>query len=137
MRFQRHYKITKGELNLTPLVDVIFLQLIYFMLTSSFIMQPGIKIKLPEASTTETITEKEVFVSISKEGIIFYKEKPITLKTLEQLLKKEVKNKKQQVILVIKGDKRTEHGRVVQVMDIARRSGINRIAIATMPELSK
>ena len=137
MRFKRHYQITKGELNLTHLVDVIFLQLIYFMLTSSFIMQPGIKIKLPEATTTETITEKEVFVSISQEGIIFYKDKPITLKTLEELLKKELSNKKQHVILVIKGDKRTEHGRVVQVMDTARRVGINKIAIATMPELSK
>lgn len=137
MRFRRHYQITKGELNLTPLVDVIFLQLIYFMLTSSFIMQPGIKIKLPEATTTETITEKEVFVSISRDGIIFYKDKPITLKILEELLKKELSDKNRQLILVIKGDKRTEHGRVVQVMDTARRVGINKIAIATMPELSK
>ena len=89
MRFKRHYQMTKGELNLTPLVDVIFLQLIYFMLTSSFIMQPGIKIKLPKATTTETIKKEEIFVSLSEEGIIFYKGQPITLKELEEIFRRE------------------------------------------------
>lgn len=133
MKFKRHYNITKGELNLAPLVDVIFLQLIYFMLTSSFIMQPGIKIKLPKATTTETIKKEEVFVSISQEGIIFYKGQPVTLKELEKIFKKK-KGSNSQITLVVKADRNTRHGRVVQVMDTARREGIDKIAIATMPE---
>ena len=134
MRFRRHYSITKGELNLTPLVDVVLLQLIYFMLTSSFIMQPGIKIKLPTATTTEKIEKREIFVSVSKEGIIFFKERCVSIDELEKLLLKERK-KNGNLIIVIKGDREAKHGDIVKVMDIARKTGIEKIAIATMPQI--
>jgi biopolymer transport protein ExbD len=134
MRFQRHYSVTKGELNLTPLVDVILQQLIFFMLTSSFIMQPGIKINLPQATTSETITEKELLVSVSKEGAIFYGERPVTMEELERYLQQATAKGKDKV-LIIKGDKKAEHGIIVSVMDIARRSGINKIVIGTIPEI--
>ncbi len=133
MKFPRHYSIIKGELNLAPLIDVVFQQLIYFMLTSSFIMQPGIKINLPQAKTVETITEKEIIVSISQEGVIFYKDIPITLEQLEKFLQRDV-SANPHTTLIVKGDKKTEHGVVVKVMDTARKTGINKIAIATMPE---
>jgi len=134
MRFRRHYSITKGELNLTPLVDVVLLQLIYFMLTSSFIMQPGIKIKLPTATTTEKIEKREIFVSVSKEGVIFFKERCVSIDELEKLLLEERK-KNGNLIVVIKGDREAKHGDIVKVMDIARKTGIEKIAIATMPQI--
>jgi len=134
MRFPRHYSVTKGELNLTPLVDVILQQLIFFMLTSSFIMQPGIRINLPQATTSETITEKEVLVSITKEGAIFYRDTPLTMEQLEKVLQDLVARNKDRV-LIIKGDRKAEHGIVVGVMDIARRTGISKIVIGTIPEL--
>ena len=134
MRFRRHYSITKGELNLTPLVDVVLLQLIYFMLTSSFIMQPGIKIKLPTATTTEKIEKREIFVSVSKEGIIFFKERCVSIDELEKLLLKERKGNRN-LIVVVKGDREAKHGDIVKVMDIARKTGIEKIAIATMPQI--
>ena len=62
MKFSRRYSIVKGELNIAPLIDVVFLQLIYFMLTSSFIMQPGLKINLPQRQHRDT-TKKEVIVT--------------------------------------------------------------------------
>jgi biopolymer transport protein ExbD len=133
VKFQRHYSITKGELNLTPLIDVVFLQLIYFMLTSSFIMQPGIKINLPHAMTAETMAEKEVSVSISEEGVIFYRDRPVTLVNLEGSLRRDLATNSR-LRLIVKGDKKAEHGIVVNVMDTARKIGISRIAIATMPE---
>jgi biopolymer transport protein ExbD len=133
MRFQRHYSIIKGQLNLTPLIDVIFLQLIYFMLTSSFIMQPGIKINLPQAATAETMAEKEVVVGISEEGVIFFKDRPVTLAQLEKFLQ-DALAKNAGVTLIVQGDKKTEHGTVVAVMDTARKKGISKIAIATIPD---
>lgn len=134
MRFPRHYEIVKGQLNIAPLIDVIFLQLIYFMLTSSFIMQPGIKINLPQAVTSETVSEKEILVSITKEGTIFYREQPVTKEELERILQ-GITTVDRDRVLIIKGDKKAEHGIVVEVMDIARRTGITKIVIGTMPEL--
>ena len=136
MRFQKHYAIKKGEMNFTSFADVVLLLLVYFMLTSSFIMQPGIKIKLPVAVTSEKIEKKEILVSISENGIIFYKEAPITLYALESILSSEVKLGGD-ITLVVRGDEKTEHGNVVKVMDTARKVGIEKIAIATMPEMNR
>ena len=136
MKFPKHYSMTRGDLNLTPLIDVVLLQLIFFMLTSSFIMQPGIKIDLPQAVTTEKIEKREIFVSISKEGNIFYKEKPVSLNGFEKMLSKKVR-KNGEIILVIKGDAEAKHGRIVQVMDISRKVGVEKIAIATMPKIKR
>jgi len=134
MTFKRHYNITKGEINLAPLIDMVFQLIIFFMLSSSFIMQPGIKIKLPKAETTETIKEREIFVDISENGTIFYNGKSVSLVKLKSIFEEEIKNYDNEIILVIKGDKDTKHGIVVSVMDLARKCGIERIAIATMPE---
>jgi biopolymer transport protein ExbD len=134
MTFKRHYNITKGEINLAPLIDMVFQLIIFFMLSSSFIMQPGIKIKLPKAETTETIKEREIFVDISENGTIFYNGKAVSLVKLKSIFEEEIKNNGNEIILVIKGDKDTKHGIVVSVMDLARKCGIERIAIATMPE---
>lgn len=134
MKFRTHYSMTKGELNMTPLIDVVFQQLIFFMLTSSFVMQPGIKINLPQATTAETIPREEVIVGISEQGVIFYMDRPVTLTQLEKLLE-DARTKNPGVTLIVKGDKKTEHGNVVAVMDTARRKGIDKIAIATIPEI--
>jgi len=134
MRFPRHYRITKGELNIAPLVDVILQQLIYFMLTSSFIMQPGIKIKLPQAATAETVQAREIFVDISADGVLFYRGRAVTVDLLGMVFDREA-GRNPGVMLVIKGDERSRHGDVVKVMDRARRAGIEKIAIATMPEM--
>ncbi len=132
MKFARHHEIFKGQINMAPLIDVVLMQLIYFMLTSSFIMQPGIKIQLPTAVSTDRIEEKEVFISVSAEGIVFVGEKQIALDQLESLLKPFGSS---DAIVIIKGDEKTPHGKIVKIMDIAKKAGIEKIAIATMPEL--
>lgn len=137
MRFRRHYSMTKGELNMTPLVDVVLQQLIYFMLTSSFMMQPGIRIKLPTAVTTEQVRKIQVFVSVSEKGTIFYEDRPVSLVRLEQILRQEVRRQGTAITLVVRGDEQTAHGNVVRVMDRARKAGIERIAIATMPDFNE
>jgi len=134
MRFKTHYSLTKGELNIAPLVDIVLQQLIYFMLTSSFIMQPGIKVKLPQAVSTERVEKIEVFVNVTADGRIFFKDSEVTLEQLGILLSEEAKKSKE-ITLVIKGDEKALHGRIVKVMDKARNAGIEKIAIATMPEL--
>lgn len=136
MRFSRHYQMTKGEISIAPLVDVVLQQLIYFMLTSSFIMQPGIKIKLPTAVTSERVEQKEVIVSVAENGSIFYEEKPVSIEQLEIFLAQTTR-KNPHVLLVIKGDCQARHRDIVRVMDRARRAGIDRLAIATTPEMEQ
>lgn len=132
MKFRRHLKITSGKLDMTPLIDIVFLLMMYFMLTSTFIMQPGIKIKLPSALSTESMEKKQVIVCLAADGSLFYEEKNISIETLKTILETESR-RNPEIMLIIKGDYDVVHGKVVEVMDLAKVSGVSCLAIATQP----
>jgi biopolymer transport protein ExbD len=123
----------KLDINLTPLIDVTLQLVIFFMLTTSFMAQTGIDIKLPKASTKDLQPEKELTATISKDKKIYLNADLVSLSELADRLIKAQKPGGQSV-LIIKADEVVPHGLVVQVMDIAKKSGIENLAIATRPE---
>lgn len=132
MKFKR-VKLKEAGLDITPLIDVVFLLLIFFLLSSSFIMQPGIKVKLPEATTDDIKTKKDIFITLARDGTYFLNEEFISLAALPDKLRVLVAKEADQ-ILIIKADREVKHGQVVEVMDIAKKAGIDRLAIATEPK---
>ena len=132
MNFKRHRQLARGELDLAPLIDVVFLLLIFFMLTSSFIFQPGIRVTLPKAVTSEVIHHKTLIVTITGENITYLDEKVVTIEELKISMEKAAKESRQ---LLIKADRHASLGRVVEVWDLCRELGISQINIATTQEL--
>jgi len=128
MRFKRHIEFERGQLDIAPLIDVVFLLLIFFMLTSSFIFQPGIKINLPKAITSEVIQEKNLIIVIGSGGLVYLNNRPVTLEQLKSYLEKVANQKRP---LLIKADRQTSLGKVVQIWDICRDAGLTQINIAT------
>lgn len=133
IKFPRHYRITNGQLDMAPLIDMVLNLLIYFMLTSSFLMQPGLKIKLPEAKTTEPGVAKPVVVAVTADDRIFFRDRQVSVEELKSAL--EIQSRQGRFILLVKGDESARHGLVVQVLDLARLSGAERLIIATSPEI--
>ncbi len=126
--------LSQPRLEIAPLVDVVFLLLIFFMLTSTFVVAPGLKIKLPKATTKEIKREKrEVNIAITRNGAIYYEGRRVSLKTLKKELTKFSKRGLNPLI-IIKADEKTYHGKVVQVMDVAKQAGLSKFAIATSPK---
>ena len=130
MRFKRHAKLEKGNLDIAPLIDVVLLLLIFFMLTSSFISQPGIRINLPKAVTSEAIHEESLVITITDKNI-YLGDKKISLKDLKSSLKFSARRDQP---LLIKADEQVALGKVVEVWDLCRDAGISRINIATTPK---
>lgn len=130
MKFKRHTKIDHGfeRINIAPLIDVIFQLLIFFMLSSSFTFQSGITVKLPKTITSDVVQEENYVITITSENIIYFNSQVITLKELESLLSK---TSKKQTPILIKADRRASVGRIVDVWDLCRALGIERINIAT------
>lgn len=128
MRFKRHLKIEKGMLDLTPLVNVFFLLLIFFVFTSSFIFQPGIKVNLPKAVTSEVAPQENVVIIIAKDDKIYLSDREITEDELLSSLRIIAKEK---TPLLIKADSRSSLGRIVEIWDMCRREGISQVNIAT------
>ncbi len=127
-------ELQKGPstIDIAPLIDIVFQLLIFFMLTSNFIFQPGIKINLPKAVTSEALHEQNVVITITRENLIYLDNKAITSAELGRKLSKEVSPAKKPVL--IKADRRASLGRIVEVWDLCRVSGISQVNIATNPQ---
>src|SRR3990167_11137034 len=91
MRFKRHVELEHGlrQIDITPLIDMVFQLLIFFMLTSSFIMQSGIKVNLPKAVTAEPGREENVTITISRENVLYLDKKVLTNRSEERRVGKE------------------------------------------------
>ncbi|MEW6088898.1 MAG: biopolymer transporter ExbD [bacterium] len=127
--FNRKKRKIDAQLNVTPLVDVVLQLVLFFMVSTTFIIQTGIKITLPTTSVKEIQPIRDLVISINKNGVIYLNRDLVTLNNLPEKLKK-IGNLHEK-LLIIKADKKVFHGTVVNVMDIAKSNGLNRIVIAT------
>lgn len=127
-RLKRRTSIVKGQLDIAPMIDVVFLLLIFFMLTSNFVLQSGISVRLPKAFTSEVINTENIVVTITGQDLLFLNEKPITIGELTTTLKEAARDNKS---LLLKADSNASLGRVVEIWDLCRELGIPQINIAS------
>ncbi len=129
MRFKRHVHPETGlkPIDIVPLVDIVFLLLIFLVLTSSFVVQTGIDVKLPKAVTSDMITQQQMTVTISDDNVLYFNGMVVSIGELKEQL--EIL-KLRQVPLLIKADRRASVGRVVDVWDLGRQVGLEKINIA-------
>jgi len=122
----------KATINIISLVDVVFLLLIFFTVTATFMDQPALKLDLPEATTEPEPTEnpQSLTVYLTMDGELFFGDRPIRPNDLPELIKEGLRQGSESR-LTIKADRGVVHGKVVEVMDIARRSGIKVVTIGT------
>lgn len=125
----------RPEINLTQLIDVVLLLLIFFMISTSFVAQPGINIRLPQAKTSDTSQGDATRLTLTAAGLLFVGDEKVKWEGLSAALVFERKHTGRG-LLVIKADENVKHGSVVRVMDTAKQAGFERIAIATTPYAS-
>jgi len=130
LKFKRHTKLEHGleQIDIAPLIDIIFQLLIFFMLSSSFTFQSGITVRLPKAVTSDVIKEENLIVTITSENVTYLNGKIVTLKELTEKLDAIDKTNRP---LLIKADRRASVGRIVDIWDLCRNLGIEKINIAT------
>ncbi|MBW2077278.1 MAG: biopolymer transporter ExbD [Deltaproteobacteria bacterium] len=137
MRFSqpKREEISLG-VSIAPLIDIVFLLLIFFMLTSHIEIIPGIDITLPDITerVSDTSTEN-VIVALDKEGNYYFNKEMIGLKELFRRLKETAQPTKTHLIL--QADRDVKHGQVVRVMDMAKKAGIQSIVISAQWEPEK
>lgn len=131
-----HRKELSVEINLTPLIDVVFLLLIFFMVSTTFDRHAKLKVQLPEAEAKAQQQQQDdpVILSIDANGEYYINDRQVLntqLDTLKQALLKTVADR-QDVTLILRADGRTPHQAVVRAMDAASQLGLTRLSIATV-----
>ncbi len=129
-RFKNKKEETEFFTNMAPMADVVFLLLIFFMLTSAFVLEPGINVELPRAVTAEEQAREKHVLTMTIEGDILLDDKPVSFENLEQILR-ETYAPQPDKLLIIRADREVFHSKVVRALDIARQTGIINLAIAT------
>ena len=127
-RLKRRTEIKKGQLDIAPLIDVVFLLLIFFMLTSNFVVQPGIKVSLPKAVSSEVIRRENLVVTLTGQDLMFLNDQPVTVQDLEPQIRQAAQDNK---TVLLKADAGASLGRVVEIWDLCRQAGVPQINIAT------
>ncbi|MBD3264342.1 MAG: biopolymer transporter ExbD [Candidatus Omnitrophica bacterium] len=132
MRFKKSARVEVGlhQIDIAPLIDCVFLLIIFFMLTSSFVVVPGINVKLPKAITSESIDTRTLTIVISSEDIIYVDDSPYTVNEVENHIKK----REGLDSVFIKADRDASLGVAVRIWDLCKRHGIEKVGIATTYE---
>jgi biopolymer transport protein ExbD len=122
----------KTLINVTSLIDVVFLLLIFFVVTSTFLEQPGLDLTLPEAGSAEMTVREQVTLGVDADGEIFLNGDPVVLEGLADRIEQALERAETERVL-LEADSRVSHGRVVALMDAARRAGAGALLVATRP----
>ncbi|WP_410208252.1 ExbD/TolR family protein [Fusobacterium sp.] len=139
MKIERHKKRGELILELTPLIDVVFLLLIFFLVATTFDeMRGGIKIDLPQSTIKEISDVKEIQIIIDKNKnmVLNYKEKgkneeiPVTKENLKSKLAEKLDKTKEKNV-IISGDKKVDYGYIVDIMTISKEAGAQSLDIDT------
>ncbi len=120
-----------SHLDIAPLIDIVFLLLVFFMLTSTFIVQEAVELELPESKSSSKIDTTPIIISLDKAGQLAINDEIIELHLLRSLLKTRLKQSENPAI-TLKSDAKVEVQQLLNVMDEIRAAGGSNIALATM-----
>jgi len=132
MNFKGHQRRDEVSLDMTPLIDVVFLLLIFFMLTASFTQAQRLKVELPKAEQGESVHDqnKEWVIEIDALGNYALNGEALAGEQLTVRLR-ELPDRKDDTVIQIRADAKTEHQAVVKALDAARAAGLTHIGLAT------
>lgn len=122
------------QMPLTSLIDIVFLLLIYFLLTTNFMVDEGINIKLPQARASKPQVEEAITIYVDKEGRSFLNDQEITIGDLFKKVKEMIGSNKDKLV-VVRADRGVILNKAVKVMDVAKAAGAGRLCLATEKDL--
>lgn len=130
------FSVKSARIEMVPLIDSFFLILVYFIIAFlSMSQHRGIPLDLPQAQTAIEEKIEHFGISVSQSGALFWNEKSVTLDGLyEELLYIKETLPPEKISIYIYGDEKAHHGVIIQVLDVVRKSGINRIFMETERE---
>jgi biopolymer transport protein ExbD len=129
MRKRRSREVEESEINITPMLDVVFIMLIFFIVTASFVKESGIDVNRPDAATAEKKERGNILVAISQSNQIWVDKRQVDPRALRANIER-LHAENPQGAVVIQADKESKNGLLVQVMDAARLAGVYNVSIA-------
>jgi biopolymer transport protein ExbD len=119
--------------NVTSFIDVLFVLLLFFMVSTTFVNQPAMSLDLPRAVHSQGTRQPGLIVYVDQNGVIHLNDEPVDDALLDSALRSRLVDSEDKAV-VLKADSRVSHGTVVHVLDIIKGAGVVKLTIATQPE---
>jgi biopolymer transport protein ExbD len=124
----------KARIEIIPMIDTMFFLLVFFMMaTLAMTLQKGLRVNLPTVGSATEAVPEQASLTLTKNGDLFFNKEPIVILELELRLESLLKEG-QEPSIVINADEAVSHGRVIEVMDSVRKTGITNMAFAIKPQ---
>jgi len=131
MRFRRKLT-TRATVELVPLIDVVFQLVIFFMVSTTFILTPGISIILPGSTTAEPVLMTKLVLTIASRDEIYLNQERYDLEGLNKTLARIEEEEKERIkTVVIEGDRNVSYNLMVEVLDVLRKNGFQGVNLRT------
>ena len=121
----------ESEINITPLIDIVFIMLIFFIVTATFVKETGIEVNKPDAPTSVTIKKANILIAIDANDGIWIERRRIDPRSVRPNIER-LHAENPQGSVVIQADKKSTNEMLVMVMDASRAAGVYNIALATV-----
>jgi biopolymer transport protein ExbD len=129
MARRRHREDEDAAIDMTPMLDIVFIMLIFFIVTTSFVKEAGIEVDKPKASNTQAEPKANIFIAINGKGEIWMDKRQVDIERVQANVEKMLAEQATDVVIV-QGDKEAKHGLIMKVMDQVKAAGIDRITVA-------
>jgi biopolymer transport protein ExbD len=134
MDFELPKKKKEGvNVDIAPLMDMVFILLIFFIVTSTFTRETGVEVDKPKAQSASELNKKSIMIAITREGMIHVNERQVELNGLQDVLKQMLlRNPVREVVII--ADKNSYTGKMVEVMDVCNKAGVEKISVAALTD---
>jgi biopolymer transport protein ExbD len=119
----------RTDINMGPLIDMVFLLLIFFVVTTSFVKEAGVEVTRAVAETAEVQAQAKVMVGVTRAGEVFYESRKVDVRSVRGLVERALAEDPEAGIVVV-ADRASETGVVIQVMDQCRLAGAKNVSLA-------
>jgi biopolymer transport protein ExbD len=120
---------SRAEINMGPLLDMVFILLIFFVITANFNRQTGVDVQKPKSQSALYQGQQTVLVGVTREGTVHVHGRQVSIDALSQILARELARRPDMQVVIV-GDKGSPLGRTVEVMDICTQTGISKVSLA-------
>lgn len=119
----------EATIDMTPMLDIVFIMLIFFIVTTSFVKEAGIDVQKPKAAQATKKPTANIFIAVRENGEIWMDKRVVDVERVSANIEKLLAEQPTDIV-IIQADKKAEHGVVVKVMDAIKDAGIDKISIA-------
>lgn len=129
IRYTRRMRGRGSEINMTPLIDMVFILLIFFIVTTSFVRESGVEVERPAAQSAESKETANVLIGLTRDGQVFAEGRPLDIRSVRAYMERFLSEMPEGSVVIV-ADKDSMTGAAVQVLDQCRLAGVKNISIA-------